>query len=98
MGTGQVAIWRPTAENSSRVSSSDAKMLNELFSYAVRKQFPARDEPAFSNRDITDGGQHSPVRALEQFQIVVDLSVVHLSVVHLSVEEQHGFRSPRTGG
>jgi len=27
-------------------------MSNELSSYAVRKTFPARDEPAFSNRDI----------------------------------------------
>jgi len=48
-------------------------MSNELSSYAVRKNFPARDEPAFSNRDIPDGAQHGHVRAPQQLQIAVRL-------------------------
>ena len=52
-------------------------MSDELSSYAVSlsarriaKQSSPRDEPAFSNRDIVVSVPGSPVRALEQLQIV----------------------------
>ncbi len=70
MGTCPVTNSRRAAENSSEFRLSNAKMTNELTSYAVRKKFPASDEPAFSNRDILDGARHSPDRVLKLLQVV----------------------------